>query len=450
MPRSRQHLPRPDAVAYPDHLRGRVDAYLETVVFSGLPGLAGLEEAMRYSLLAPGKRIRPVLALATAGALRADAATFLPLAAALELIHTYSLIHDDLPAMDDDDLRRGRPTCHVAFGENVAILAGDALYAEAFRHVLSAQTGPAERILRAVVELAAATGVDGMVGGQFLDVCGRADPGPDGLRTIHALKTGRLIAAAVECVLILMDVGPPERTHYARFAAELGVLFQIVDDILDVTGTDAALGKPSGSDERHGKRTYVSEYGLERARELAADSHAGARRSLEAAAPRRRRRAPPDHGLHLHPDLMTRTPLLDSLNLPSDLRRLSEEDLERVCPGGARAHHRHGRRDRRPLRRQPRHVRAGRGPALRPRLPSRQDPLGRRPPGLSAQDPHRARRTACPRSAPTAASRPSARSPSQSTTSWAPATPRPRSATPSGSRRACAGAASSAPDASSP
>jgi geranylgeranyl diphosphate synthase type II len=276
--------PAPPA-AYPDHLRALVDAYLEAIVFSGVPGLAGLEEAMRYSLLAPGKRIRPVLALATAGALRADLPSVLPLAAALELIHTYSLIHDDLPAMDDDDLRRGRPTCHVAFGENVAILAGDALYAEAFRHVLSEQTGPPERVLRALAELAGATGVDGMVGGQFLDVSGRAAPGPDGLRRLHALKTGRLIAAAVECVLILMDASPDERTHYGRFAAELGVLFQIVDDILDVTGTDAALGKPSGSDERHGKRTYVSEHGLDHARRLAAVSHAGALRSLEAAAP---------------------------------------------------------------------------------------------------------------------------------------------------------------------
>jgi geranylgeranyl diphosphate synthase type II len=263
-----------------------VDGYLGEISFTvDAAGLAGLEEAMRYSLLAPGKRIRPVLALATAGALRADPAGFLPLAAALELIHTYSLIHDDLPAMDDDSLRRGRPTCHVAFGENVAILAGDALYAEAFRHVLTRQGGEPQLILGAVAELAAATGVDGMVGGQYLDVCDRAEPGLDGLRALHTLKTGRLIGSAVECVLILMDVAQPERTNYGAFAAELGVLFQIVDDILDVTGTDADLGKPSGSDARHGKRTYVSEHGLTGARELAADSYAKACRSLADAAP---------------------------------------------------------------------------------------------------------------------------------------------------------------------
>ncbi len=270
---------------YPDNLREQVDAYLATIAFTSDAGLTGLEEAMRYSLLAPGKRIRPVLALATAGALRVDPSAVLPLAAALELIHTYSLIHDDLPAMDDDALRRGRPTCHVAYGENVAILAGDALYAEAFRHLLTAQAGAPELVLAATAELAGATGVEGMVGGQYLDVCGLGAPGPDGLRRLHALKTGRLIAAAVECVLLLMDVGQPARIHYGRFAAELGVLFQIVDDILDVTGTDDALGKPSGSDARNGKRTYVSEHGLDGARRLAAGLHASARRSLESAAP---------------------------------------------------------------------------------------------------------------------------------------------------------------------
>jgi geranylgeranyl diphosphate synthase type II len=275
----------PAAVAYPAHLRQRVDRYLERIEFSGGDGLGGLVEAMRYSLLAPGKRIRPVLALATAAALRVDLDSVLPLAGALELIHTYSLIHDDLPAMDDDGLRRGRPTCHVAFGENVAILAGDALYAEAFQHLLVHQAGPPEHLLRAVTRLAGATGVAGMVGGQYLDVTGRAASGPGGLRQLHTQKTGELIAAAVDCVLLVTGAAEPVRLHYSRFAAELGVLFQIVDDILDVTGTDAALGKPSGSDERQGRRTYVSEHGLGGARELAGSSHANARRALALAAP---------------------------------------------------------------------------------------------------------------------------------------------------------------------
>jgi geranylgeranyl diphosphate synthase type II len=272
-------------VGYPDHLRTQVDAYLEQVEFTRGADLAGLAEAMRYSLLAPGKRIRPVLALSTALAVGHAPEEMMPLAAALELIHTYSLIHDDLPAMDDDDLRRGRPTCHVAYGENVAILAGDALYAEALRHVVLHQRGEPEALLRAIGLLAGATGVDGMVGGQYLDVTEHAPPGLDGLRRLHALKTGRLIAASVECVLELIPAPEPETILFGRFASELGVLFQIVDDILDVTGTDAALGKPSGSDARHGKRTYVSEHGLEGARELATASHAAARSALAGAAP---------------------------------------------------------------------------------------------------------------------------------------------------------------------
>jgi geranylgeranyl diphosphate synthase, type II len=271
--------------AYPDALRDEVERYLADLRFpSAAEETAGLEEAMRYSLLAGGKRIRPVLALATANAVGRDHADFLPLAAALELIHTYSLIHDDLPAMDDDDLRRGRPTCHVKFGEDVAILAGDGLYAEAFRHLLGEQEGDAPLVLAAARELAAATGVDGMVGGQYLDVAGVGDT-PEELRRLHALKTGRLIGASVVCVLLLAGMDESETTAWRRFAAELGVLFQIVDDILDVTGTDAALGKTSGSDERMGKRTYVSHYGLEGARDLARECHESARASLREAAP---------------------------------------------------------------------------------------------------------------------------------------------------------------------
>ncbi|MDQ3723454.1 MAG: polyprenyl synthetase family protein [Actinomycetota bacterium] len=269
---------------YPEALRLLVEHELERLTFSAEPGTARLVEAMRYSLLAGGKRIRPVLALATARAIGRDERDVLPLAAGIELIHTYSLIHDDLPAMDDDDMRRGRPTAHVAFGEDVAILAGDGLYAEAFRHVLAHQRGEPHAILDAMVELAAATGVEGMVGGQYMDVAGSGQDA-DELRRLHELKTGRLIGASVECVLLISGMTKPDTTDFCEFAAELGVLFQIVDDILDVTGTDAALGKPQGSDERHGKRTYVSEFGLDGARELAARSHRQARASLSAAAP---------------------------------------------------------------------------------------------------------------------------------------------------------------------
>ncbi len=266
---------------YPEDLRSLVDAELERLRFSEAASTAGLEEAMRYSLLAGGKRVRPVLVLATARALGAEAERFLAVASAIELIHTYSLIHDDLPAMDDDDLRRGRPTSHVKFGEDVAILAGDGLFAEAIR-IFCEQPGDPALVLAALRELAAATGVGGMVGGQFVDVTG-AEADAEGLRHLHSLKTGRLIAAAVGVVLILENVAQDETIPYRRFAGELGVLFQIVDDILDVIGSDEQLGKPHGSDERHGKLTYVSLFGLERARELAAESHAKATAALAEA-----------------------------------------------------------------------------------------------------------------------------------------------------------------------
>jgi geranylgeranyl diphosphate synthase type II len=274
------------APEYPDHLRELVERYLDGVRFSFEPPTEGLERAMRYSLLIGGKRIRPVLALATADAIGVRTESVLPLAAAIELIHTYSLIHDDLPAMDDDELRRGQPTCHVAFGEDVAILAGDGLYAEAFALLLSEQEGEPASVVASARRLALATGVRGMVGGQYIDVAKTAPDGAAGLRHLHELKTGQLITASVECVLLLGGSHKPVTiSHFNTFAGELGVLFQIVDDILDVTGSDDTLGKPQGSDERHGKRTYVTEYGLGHARQLAAESHNRARAALAQAAP---------------------------------------------------------------------------------------------------------------------------------------------------------------------
>jgi geranylgeranyl diphosphate synthase type II len=269
------------AAVYPVELQRQVDDYLQGLRFAVEPGTARLEEAMRYSLLAGGKRIRPVLALATAEALGRPPASVLPLAAAIEMVHTYSLIHDDLPAMDDDGLRRGKPTCHVAYGEDVAILAGDGLFAEALRLALTKQEGEPANVLAAVSEVVSAAGVRGMVGGQYLDVSGDATVE---LRHLHELKTGALIAASVGSVLVLEGTAEPATMPFRRFAAELGVVFQIVDDILDVTGDEAEIGKPRGSDERHGKTTYVSVHGLERARELARESHAKAREALSAAA----------------------------------------------------------------------------------------------------------------------------------------------------------------------
>ncbi len=197
--------------SYPDDLRELVENYLTGLRFSAIPETEGLDEAMRYSLLAGGKRIRPVLALATARSLGAEPESMLPAAAAIELIHTYSLIHDDLPAMDDDELRRGRPTSHVVFGENVAILAGDGLFAEALRLLAEQQGGEPALVLAALRELLGAIGVDGMVGGQYVDVTTSIPKVPSSskestateLRALHALKTGRLIAASVGVVLVL-------------------------------------------------------------------------------------------------------------------------------------------------------------------------------------------------------------------------------------------------------
>jgi geranylgeranyl diphosphate synthase type II len=222
-----------------------------------------------------------VLALATARSIGRPPEWALPLAAAIELIHTYSLIHDDLPAMDDDDLRRGKPTCHVAYGENVAILAGDALFAEALRLITAQQAGEPMHVVGAMDELLAAIGAGGMVGGQFIDIDEQVDS-PEALKQMHELKTGRLIRASVRGSAITLGTPTKQVEQLGEFAGELGVLFQIIDDILDVTGSDAELGKPSGSDERHGKATYVSAFGVDGARKLADESYARVRGLLES------------------------------------------------------------------------------------------------------------------------------------------------------------------------
>ena len=264
---------------YPEHLRELVERYLDELDFNAAPAALPLVSAMRYSLLAGGKRIRPVLSLAVAERLGCPPARVLPFAGALELIHTYSLIHDDLPAIDDDSLRRGVPTCHVMFGEDIAILAGDGLFAEAFRLITDRQQGDAALVVAALSEVAWATGVQGMVGGQYMDVAATASR-DDELRLLHSLKTGRLIEAAVAGAAILCGVSEPELESYRAFAREIGLLFQIVDDILDVDGETVELGKTAGKDAQLDKTTYVSRFGLDRARELAAESHERARSRL--------------------------------------------------------------------------------------------------------------------------------------------------------------------------
>jgi geranylgeranyl diphosphate synthase type II len=255
-----------------ERLRELADDYLIGLPFAA--ELGRLEEALRYSLLGGGKRIRPVLCLATGEALGREPQELLPAACSLELVHTFSLVHDDLPALDDDALRRGQPSAHVRFGEDVAILAGDALLAEAFRLALRY---PSPDVAREVAEATL-----GMIGGQYLDVTtdGRLDG--EGLRSLHSLKTGRLILACVNCATSVAEARSDERAAWAGFGRELGLLFQIVDDILDATGTAEELGKTPGKDETAGKATYVSLFGLAHARELADETRTRVHERLDA------------------------------------------------------------------------------------------------------------------------------------------------------------------------
>ncbi|GAB7080404.1 polyprenyl synthetase family protein [Megalodesulfovibrio paquesii] len=230
-----------------------------------------LLSAMEYSLQAGGKRLRPVLCLTTASLFGLPTAQVLPFACGIECIHTYSLIHDDLPAMDNDDLRRGKPTNHKVHGEAMAILAGDGLLTEAFRLMGQAQGIQAENVLQAVTTMAAAAGAAGMVGGQALDMQyeQRADITLPMLRGMHARKTGALIQASCLCGAILAGATAEARAAMAGYGAALGVAFQIADDILDEIGDTAVMGKTAGSDRERGKTTYVSLVGVERSRELA-------------------------------------------------------------------------------------------------------------------------------------------------------------------------------------
>ncbi len=249
-----------------------VEKYLESCLqLEGVPG--ELQEAMEYSLMAGGKRVRPVLCLAWGEMTGASAKDILPFASGLEMIHTYSLVHDDLPAMDNDDLRRGKPTSHKKFGEALAILAGDGLLTQAFTMMLKAPF-PAKNVLAAVGHVAEAAGPSGMVGGQCMDMraTGRESMELQDLKGMHAMKTGALLRAAC-CSGAILAGSDPEKGRDTRnassFGSNIGLAFQIVDDILDVTGDEISLGKPVGSDESVNKSTYPRFLGLEKSRDLA-------------------------------------------------------------------------------------------------------------------------------------------------------------------------------------
>ncbi len=232
-----------------------------------------LGEAARYSLEAGGKRVRPVLCMLACEAVGGTAEGAMPGALALEFVHTYSLIHDDLPAMDDDDLRRGRPTNHKVFGEGHAILAGDALLTEAFGVLAAADLDPVRRA-EALVLLAEAAGWRGMAGGQALDLEGEqiASYDLDHLRLIHRLKTGALLRSSLEIGAVLGGATPAERACLRAYGEAIGLAFQIQDDILDATASDADLGKRAGKDAGRGKITYPSLLGLEGARKALSEA----------------------------------------------------------------------------------------------------------------------------------------------------------------------------------
>jgi geranylgeranyl diphosphate synthase type II len=233
-------------------------------------------EAMRYSLMSGGKRVRPILLLAGAQAVGSDQKALLPAACALECIHTYSLIHDDLPAMDNDDLRRGRPTCHKVYDEAIAILAGDGLLTYAFELICKpelAQNISSHLLSKAIFLLARAAGVSGMVGGQTADILMEGRPvDAETLSFIHSHKTGALIVASVEIGALLGKGDDDELNHLKKYGESLGLAFQIKDDLLDIEGDQEILGKPVGSDDRNQKATYPALFGLKetkrKAREL--------------------------------------------------------------------------------------------------------------------------------------------------------------------------------------
>lgn len=237
-----------------------LEAYLGA--WEGVPDT--LDEAIRYTLLADGKRLRPALALGAAEMIAGDDAPALPLACALEMIHTYSLIHDDLPCMDDDDIRRGKPTSHKVYGEAIAILAGDGLLTMAFELLAKAENS------QVVAEVARAAGVVGMVGGQVADLQSEGHHlDADDLKAVHRCKTGTLIRASVRAGGLVAGANAAQLAALTAFGENIGFAFQIADDVLDVTGDEAALGKAIGSDHAKGKATYPALVGLEESQRLA-------------------------------------------------------------------------------------------------------------------------------------------------------------------------------------
>ncbi|SDJ95372.1 polyprenyl synthetase family protein [Microbulbifer yueqingensis] len=275
----------PSLQSFLQQCAARVEARLQAALTGAAPGAELLQEAMRYAALGPGKRLRPALVYASAAAITTgDTRPALcdDAAAALECIHAYSLVHDDLPAMDDDDLRRGRPTCHIQFDEATAILAGDALQTRAFELLLQSDAEPRLK-LSLLTELARASGAEGMVAGQAIDLAAvNRQPDLSRLETMHRLKTGALIRASARMGALAADATSQQLDAVSGYAGAIGLAFQVQDDILDVTADTATLGKTQGADAARNKPTYVSLLGLEGARDKLAALH---REALEYLDP---------------------------------------------------------------------------------------------------------------------------------------------------------------------
>ncbi len=259
-----------DLSSYLAQIQPQVEAALDNSLPVVYP--EKIYEAMRYSLLAGGKRLRPILCIATCEMLGGTVAMAMPTACALEMVHTMSLIHDDLPAMDNDDYRRGKLTNHKVYGEDIAILAGDGLLAYAFEYIAKATQGvPAEQVLQVIAQLSHAVGATGLVGGQVVDLeCeGKSDTSVETLTYIHTHKTGALLESCVVCGAILASASAEVLQKLSRYAQNIGLAFQIVDDILDITATQEELGKTAGKDLQAQKATYPSIWGLDQSRRQA-------------------------------------------------------------------------------------------------------------------------------------------------------------------------------------
>jgi len=263
----------------------RVDAALDRLTPPESAHPATIHRAMRHSLFAGGKRIRPILCISAAAAVATeaeDAPDIMNAACSLEMIHTYSLIHDDLPALDNDDFRRGKPTCHKVFGEAMAILAGDSLFTLAIQTLSVMRNTDPARVVALIRELSFASGtVDGMIGGQVTDIEGeRQKPTPELLDSIHRAKTGALLRASVRMGGIAAGANAAQLEALSQYGEHAGLAFQIVDDILDVEESSEALGKTAGKDEAQGKITFPAVYGLDRSREMAGEECARAHEAL--------------------------------------------------------------------------------------------------------------------------------------------------------------------------